>query len=106
MQNLYLRRMHREEVIAKLRAAEPDIRALGAGALFLYGSYARDEAGPGSDVDIFIDKDPSRTFGFHQFIEVYFKLQKGLGLPIGYKTRGGLGDLYLPDIEREAVRVF
>jgi predicted nucleotidyltransferase len=72
----------------------------------LYGSYARDEARTDSDVDIFIDKDPSRTFGFDQFMEIYFKLQKALGLPVGYTTRDGLVEFYRPDIEREAVQVF
>ena len=55
--------MRRDEVISKLKAAEPAIRALGANALYLYGSHARDEARPDSDVDVFIDKNPYVDFG-------------------------------------------
>ena len=98
--------MRRDQVISRLKAAEPAIRALGAEALYLYGSYARDEARPNSDVDVFIDKDPARPFGFDQFMDIYFKLREALGTDVGYTTREGLVDFYRPDIEREAIRVF
>ena len=98
--------MRRDEVVAKLKSIEPDIRALGAQSLFLYGSYARDEARSDSDVDIFIDKDPSRHFGFDEFMDIYFKLQSALGTEVGYTTREGLVEFYRTDIEREALRVF
>ena len=47
--------MHRAEVIARLRAAEPALRAHGVGALYLFGSYSRDEARPDSDLYVFVD---------------------------------------------------
>lgn len=98
--------MRRDQVITKLKAVEPAIRALGANALYLYGSHARDEARHDSDVDVFIDKDPTRQFGFDEFMTIYFKLQEALGADIGYTTREGLVEFYRPDIEREAIRVF
>jgi hypothetical protein len=98
--------MRRDQVISKLKAAEPAVRALGASALYLYGSHARDEAGPDSDVDIFIDKDPTRRFGFDEFMGIYFTLRETLNADVGYTTREGLVTFYRPDIEREAIRVF
>jgi predicted nucleotidyltransferase len=98
--------MRRDQVIAKLKTAEPAIRALGAGALYLYGSYARDEAQADSDVDVFIDKAPGRRFGFDEFMNIYFKLQETLNADVGYTTREGLVEFYRSDIEREAIRVF
>ena len=98
--------MRRDQVIGKLKAIEPAIRALGANALYLYGSHARDEARPDSDVDVFIDKDPTRQFGFDEFMTIYFKLKEALGADVGYTTREGLVEFYRPDIEREAIRVF
>ena len=38
--------MRRQEVIDRLRAHEGELRARGVGALFLFGSHARDEARP------------------------------------------------------------
>ena len=98
--------MRRDQVISKLKAVEPAIRALGASALYLYGSHAREEARPDSDVDVFIDKDPSRHFGFDEFMGIYLKLRETLDADVGYTTREGLVEFYRPDIEREAIRVF
>ncbi len=98
--------MRRPDIIAKLRDAEPLLRARGAAALYLFGSYARDEARPDSDVDVFIDKDTSRKFGFDEFMDIYLLLQKSLGENVDYGTREGLRPVLRPDIEREAIRVF
>ena len=40
----------RERVLAILRRHEPDLRARGITRLRLFGSTARGEAGPGSDI--------------------------------------------------------
>jgi len=47
--------MTRDEVLAKLRAHEAELRAAGVEALRLFGSVARDEARVDSDVDLMID---------------------------------------------------
>src|ERR1017187_6712009 len=39
--------MNGEQVIAKLREHEPELKAAGVEHLFLHGSYARGTAGPG-----------------------------------------------------------
>ncbi len=51
----YCSSMKRDDVIARLKETEPALRAFGVEALYLFGSHARDEAGPESDVDVFID---------------------------------------------------
>lgn len=98
--------MRRNEVIARLKEAEPAIRARGARALYLFGSHARDEAGADSDVDVFIDKDTSRRFGFDEFMDIYFLLRERLGDKVDYGTREGLNPSLRAEIEREAIRVF
>jgi uncharacterized protein len=98
--------MRRTDVLTTLKQAEPDLRARGVASLYIFGSHARDEAGSHSDVDVFIDKDTSRKFGFDEFMEVYFLLQERLGTGVDYGTREGLHPVLRPRIEREAVRVF
>jgi predicted nucleotidyltransferase len=98
--------MRRDEIIARLKDAEPALRARGAAALYLFGSHARDEARPGSDVDVFIDKDASRKFGFDEYMDIYLRLQERLGENVDYGTREGLHPVLRPEIEREAIRVF
>jgi len=98
--------MKREEVIAKLKETEPRLRAFGVTALYLFGSHARDEAGQDSDVDVFIDKDRSRPFGFDEFMDAYLLLRERVGSKLDYGTREGLHPTLRAEIEREAVRVF
>jgi len=42
--------MHRDEAIAVLRAHRTDLERFGIKSLALFGSVARDEAGPESDL--------------------------------------------------------
>jgi uncharacterized protein len=98
--------MQRSEVIARLKEVEPAIRARGGQALYLFGSHARDEAGPDSDIDVFIDKDKSRQFGFDEFMDIYFLLRERLGERVDYGTREGLSPALRAEIEREAIRIF
>ena len=69
----------------------------------LYGSFARDEAGPGSDVDILVrfDAPPDwkRYFGAQAYLEDV------LGLPVDMATSQELRDEIRPYVERELVDV-
>jgi predicted nucleotidyltransferase len=98
--------MRRDEVIARLRAAEPEIRAHGVDGLWLFGSVARDQARAASDVDLFVDPDPARRFGFDEFMAIHELLQEGLGPDIDYTTRQGLHRRLRAGIEKTAIRVF
>jgi predicted nucleotidyltransferase len=104
----YIQPMRRDEVIAKLKEAEPALRGFGVAALYLFGSHARDEAKSGSDVDVFVDPAPGCDLGFLPFMEAYETIQKALGdaVEIGYSTRTGLSPYIVGDVEREAVRIF
>jgi hypothetical protein len=98
--------MRRNEVIARLKEVEPALRAHGAQGLYLFGSHARDEASAESDIDVFIDKDRSRQFGFDEFMDIYFLLRERLGENIDYGTREGLSPALRAEIEQEAIRIF
>lgn len=98
--------MRRDVAIAKLKAIEPDLRGIGVSALYLFGSHARDEAGPDSDIDVFVDPASDRSFGFLPFMNALDVLRHALGEHVDYGTRGGLHPLLRSQIEREAVRVF
>lgn len=50
--------MRRRDAIDILSRHEPEIRARGVTRLALFGSTARDEAGPESDVDLLVDFEP------------------------------------------------
>ena len=60
--------MNRDDIIAALRAHEPELRAAGAASLSLVGSTARSDGRETSDVDVLVrlEADPTRN-GFAYF---------------------------------------
>jgi predicted nucleotidyltransferase len=54
--------MTREDIIAKLKESSPALRAEGVTALAIFGSPARGDAQPDSDLDVLIDIDPKSRF--------------------------------------------
>jgi predicted nucleotidyltransferase len=98
--------MRRDEVIAKLKETEPALKAFGVAALYLFGSHARDEAGPDSDIDVFVDPTTEKDFGFLPFMDAYEAIKGVVGERLDYGTRNGLHPLLRADIENEAIRIF
>ena len=68
--------MTRDELLARLRDQKPWLAEQGIVNLRLFGSYARDEAGPDSDVDLLVDT--SRPLGL-EFLTVERLLGERLG---------------------------
>lgn len=91
-----------------MKQAEPALRQSGVGALYLFGSHARDEAREDSDVDVFVDPARDGDFGFLKFTEAYEAIRKSMrsDIEVGYSTRDGLSPYIRGDIENEAIRVF
>jgi len=57
-------------------------RALGASALYLFGSGARDELGDHSDIDLFIDRTPEFDYRFTHLIGLETQLKGVLDRPV------------------------
>ena len=52
--------MTRDEIIAKLRATVPALKAEGVTSLVIFGSRSRGDARADSDLDVLIEVDPTR----------------------------------------------
>jgi hypothetical protein len=77
------------DVLQTLRAHEDDLRRLGASHAAVFGSVARGEAGPGSDIDVLIDLDPDRPMGVFQYarLKLYInEILDGAGDVVNRKT--------------------
>ena len=64
--------MNRDDIIARLRAHERDLRAAGVSGVSLVGSVARGDDRADSDIDILVrlnPDDPRRGFGYFGRIE-------------------------------------
>ena len=71
--------------------------------LALFGSTVRDEAGPGSDVDIVVSFDGPATS--KKYFGVQFYLEDELGQPVDLVTEKAMRAELRPYIEREAINV-
>jgi predicted nucleotidyltransferase len=98
--------MRKIEAIEKLKSQADAIRALGATSLYLFGSVARDEAGPASDLDLFIDYDPASRFNAFDLVGIKLFLEDELHLPVDVTTRHSLHPFLKDRIETSALQVF
>jgi uncharacterized protein len=94
-------RMIREEVLARLAEHQADLRALDIASLAVFGSVARGEAGPDSDVDVLVKF--ARPVGIFRFLEVKEYLEAILGRPVDLATYGALKRQFRDTILREAI---
>jgi uncharacterized protein len=97
--------MKRIEAVSKLKDRAEAIKALGATALYLFGSTARDETCESSDLDLFIDYDPRTRFDAFDLVGIKQFLEEELDVPVDITTRDGLHPMLRRDIEQTAVRV-
>ena len=62
--------MDRQEIIARLRDNEAALRERGVRHAALFGSCARGEERPDSDVDIMIEVDPAARIGVYEYVAI------------------------------------
>jgi len=96
--------MRRQEALRLLREALPRLRAsYGVMDMALFGSVARDEAGPDSDVDIVVSLD--RGVGLIGFSNLASTLEEILGSKVDLVTWRSLNPRVRPQVEKDAVHV-
>ncbi len=96
--------MNRRDAIEVLSRAKPELaRRFGVARLAMFGSVARDEARPGSDIDVMVSFTGPATA--QQYFGVQFYLEDALGCPVDLVTEKALRPELRPFIEKEAVNV-
>jgi predicted nucleotidyltransferase len=98
--------MDRDHVIASLRANERQLKEAGVLRLSLFGSTARNEAGPNSDVDLLAAFDVSRELSLLDVVGIELQISRLLGVPVDLSEEGTLKPLVRASVEAEAVRAF
>lgn len=101
-----MHRMKKTEAVSMLTDHADAIRAMGATALYLFGSTVRNEAEESSDLDLFIDYDPNTKFNAFDLVGIKQFLEDELEIPVDIMTRDGLHPMLRRDIEQSALRVF
>jgi uncharacterized protein len=98
--------MNRDAAIAEISARADALKARGVAAAYLFGSTARGEERPDSDLDVFVDIQPGAKFSLLDLAGVHRILNEEIGRKVDVMTRESLHPKLRAEIEREAVRVF
>jgi uncharacterized protein len=98
--------MNSAQTIANLKSLEPELRAQGVSALYLFGSAARDEAGPDSDIDLAFDIAPGVKFSLFDQARIMVELGKVLGSKVDFVPRNEIHPYIRARVESEQVKVF
>ena len=91
--------MKRDEAISRLQQHEADLKRLGVGHLYLFGSTARGEARDDSDVDLFFDYEKGKL-GLFELMDVKEYAAGILGRKTDIMTRDSLHKML-----REKIRI-
>ena len=98
--------MDRETVIAKLRNHQAELKSAGVLSLRLFGSVARGEARPDSDVDLMARFDKARCRTLFDYAGVEGRLAEILNVRVELTPEDMMHEPVRTEAEREAVLVF
>jgi uncharacterized protein len=98
--------MNSDEVIAKLREHEPELKAAGVVRLSLFGSTARGDRHPDSDIDLLAAFYETRRISLLDVAGIELQLSELLGRPVDLVEEGTLKPRVQKTVEAEALRAF
>jgi uncharacterized protein with HEPN domain/predicted nucleotidyltransferase len=93
--------LDREQVLAILAAHQEELRELGVKSLTLFGSVARDEARPDSDVDLLVEFD--KPVGLFAFTKLQRRLEQFLGRAVDLGTLDSIRPELHESVSKETV---
>jgi len=96
----------RAEALDRLRAGETALRAMGIERLSLFGSTARDEAGPRSDVDVAATLRRDMKIGLVEYVDLNDQLTSILGTAVDFVSEPARRPRLQAEIDRDRVHVF
>jgi uncharacterized protein len=93
-----------DEALRRITSIRAGLAIHGVRNLGVFGSVARRDAGPDSDVDVIIDLDPDHQT-LDDLVAVADLLEATLGTHVDLVTRNGVSPYIAPTIESEALYV-
>lgn len=73
---------------------------------YLFGSAAREELTPQSDIDILVELDSTQLIGMIEYIKIMEGLEKLLGRKVDLVATDGLSPYIKPRIDREKLLIY
>ena len=98
--------MDKATAIARLKAHEAELRKLGVEQLSLFGSTARGEEGPQSDVDLAARFAPEAQVGGFAFVAIADRLEAILRIKVDLVAEPARKVRMQQQIDRDRIHVF
>ena len=98
--------MNKQDVIDTLVGHKEELRARGVRHAALFGSVARDEAGPESDIDIMVELDPEAKIDVFQYAGIKMYIEGLFGAPVDVVDREALKPAVRIPATSDAIYVF
>jgi uncharacterized protein len=98
--------MSRDDIIAILRRHEAELRQMGVVRLSLFGSTARGESGPNSDIDIAATFDPAARLSLFDIAGIEARLSEILNRPVDLLQEPARKPYLRREIDRDRIRAF
>ncbi|MFT0879226.1 nucleotidyltransferase domain-containing protein [Rhodopseudomonas sp. G2_2311] len=95
-----------DKIIAKLREQAAVLRAEGVSKLFVFGSRARGDGRPDSDLDVLVDTAPGARFSLLDLIGVEHIVSDAIGLRAQAAIRRSIEPAFAERIAQDLVEVF
>jgi uncharacterized protein len=98
--------MTRDQIIARLMALESELKTEGVSALYLFGSIARGDSQPDSDIDLACNLDEGRPIGLLDFINMQLRLEADLQHSVDLVELGAMHGRVFDHAKADMVRIF
>jgi predicted nucleotidyltransferase len=98
--------MNRNDALEVLRHSQAELRARGVRRAALFGSVARGESRPDSDIDIMIEIDPDAPIGVYEYVGLKDYIASLFAAPVDVVSRDSLKPYIRPAATADAVYAF
>ncbi|HTT84564.1 MAG TPA: nucleotidyltransferase family protein [Rhizomicrobium sp.] len=95
-----------EEVVGILRSNADALRARGILHAAVFGSVARGDARPDSDIDLLVDLEPDKPSGIFEYVRLQHDVAALFGRNVDLVERQALKPLIREEASRDLVNVF
>jgi hypothetical protein len=90
----------KNDIVNSIRKSRLQLLTFGVRTIGLFGSFARGQPGPKSDVDLLVEFEPDKKT-FDNFIDACFLLEDLFGRKVELVTRESLSSYISPYVLRE-----